>query len=427
MADGIGTRLRAVRRARGLTQKEIAEPRFSSAYVSTIEAGRRRPSSAALSHFASKLGIDPDELATGRPADLEPRLELSIAEARSLLFSGKVQEAESLLASVRSEAARHGAAALEARALESLGRIEERRGHLNDATALYDEAIELLWEEPPTLSTEAIAGKARCVQMNGDVRYAIHLLESHIDRLKRESLQDPLALMRLQSSLVWPYLEVGLNEKASVAANTALELEARVENPEQVASMHMNVARELLRRGRPQQALDSLRKAEGLYDLLDYQTEVARAHINRGIVLRERGDLDAARAELLSAVDTFERTEMRLEWARSLNELARLERLAGHEELAKRLLHKAIDALRDSAMPELGLAYRELALCDFESDPNRAEKHLLTAVDLFGRCDQDIQLAETYRWLGDLRSSRGDDDAARTTYREGLLLVTGRS
>src|SRR5438093_6695627 len=84
----IGTRIRRLRTAKGLTQKELAAPRYTHAYVSSIESGHRRPSQTALEHFASKLGVPADELATGRPADAALRLELLLAEARVSLSSG---------------------------------------------------------------------------------------------------------------------------------------------------------------------------------------------------------------------------------------------------------------------------------------------------------------------------------------------------
>ena len=49
----IGTRLRQIRVARGMTQVELASPRYTHAYVSAIEAGRRQPSTKAIEHFAS--------------------------------------------------------------------------------------------------------------------------------------------------------------------------------------------------------------------------------------------------------------------------------------------------------------------------------------------------------------------------------------
>ena len=56
----VGRRIRQLRLAKGLTQKELAAPHYTAAHVSTIEAGRRSPSRAALVHFARKLGVEPD-------------------------------------------------------------------------------------------------------------------------------------------------------------------------------------------------------------------------------------------------------------------------------------------------------------------------------------------------------------------------------
>src|SRR5688500_19568040 len=90
----VGPRLKRLRVERGLTQKELAAPRYSHAYVSTIEAGRRVPSRAALEHFGAKLGIEVEELVTGRPADLHSRLAVQLHEARVSVSAGQLDEAE---------------------------------------------------------------------------------------------------------------------------------------------------------------------------------------------------------------------------------------------------------------------------------------------------------------------------------------------
>ena len=60
-----------------------------------------------------------------------------------------------------------------------------------------------------------MAGKARCFEALGDVRYSIFLLESLLDRLEREKLRDPDALCRLHASLVFAYLDAGVYRKAA--------------------------------------------------------------------------------------------------------------------------------------------------------------------------------------------------------------------
>lgn len=55
----VGTLIREARTARGLSQGEVAGERFSAAYISLIEAGKREPSNEALSFIASRLGGRP--------------------------------------------------------------------------------------------------------------------------------------------------------------------------------------------------------------------------------------------------------------------------------------------------------------------------------------------------------------------------------
>lgn len=58
----VGRRLRELRLEAGLTQAELAGRRFSHAYVSVLEAGRREPSRAAVDYFAQRLGVAVEEL-----------------------------------------------------------------------------------------------------------------------------------------------------------------------------------------------------------------------------------------------------------------------------------------------------------------------------------------------------------------------------
>src|ERR687895_617568 len=103
----VGTRLRRLRQARGLTQRQVGEPRYTHAYVSTIEAGRRRPSREALEHFARALNVSIEELETGRPSDLLPKLEMALQEARSTASRGSLDEAEAAYAKVERDSKRY--------------------------------------------------------------------------------------------------------------------------------------------------------------------------------------------------------------------------------------------------------------------------------------------------------------------------------
>lgn len=419
----IGTRVKRLRLARGLTQKELAEPKYTYAYVSYIESGRRNPSKDAIAHLASKLGVTPDELETGRPADLIPRLDLRLQETRVAMSEGRMDDAEEALRAIAKEAKRYHVPRLEAGAEVGFGLWFERHGQPEEGLLHHERAEELLRSEPPTEWVDAVAGKARCLEAMGDVRYAIFLLESLLDRLDREKLRDPDALSRIHASLVFAYLDAGIYRKAAESARELEALAPRMGDPLRVAQMHMNVARLFLQEGRIDDAKHSLRRAEENYRHLNLKTEMAGAHHALGYVATTEGNLTAARTELELAVAMFEETENRPDLASALNELAKVERLEGRNERAVELLERTITLVGSSDTPILAEAHGELGRTIDGSDPSIAEKHFRTAIELYEQAGQLVDIALTYRALGDLFSGRGESDAACDAYRTGIMAL----
>src|SRR3972149_8109646 len=78
----VGKRLYAFREGAGLSQRELAFPGCSAAYISRIERGERIPSLQVLRELASRCGVSETFLAWGR----EERLDAAGA--------GQVPEAE---------------------------------------------------------------------------------------------------------------------------------------------------------------------------------------------------------------------------------------------------------------------------------------------------------------------------------------------
>ena len=77
IGDGLGRRLRALRRARGMTLAEVAEETsFTPGYLSQIETGAAVPTLSALADIAAAVGAD---IAAFFPADDAPRVRVSRA------------------------------------------------------------------------------------------------------------------------------------------------------------------------------------------------------------------------------------------------------------------------------------------------------------------------------------------------------------
>lgn len=419
----IGPRLRRLRTARGLTQRELGAPRYTHAYVSTIEAGRRRPSPLALEHFAARLGVGVDELATGRPPDLAVQLRMALHEARVAVSEGRSGDAEPTLRRVTRDSKRYGLVRLEAAAEEVRGLRLERAGHPEDALERYGRAEELLRGEPPTARADAVDGRARCFSALGDVRYAVFILESLREEIERSGLPDPDALARVHAGLVYSYLDAGLFAKAAESGAELERLAPRIEDPGRLAQMQMNVARLYLVDGRASDAEDSLRRAEDAYRQLGLLTETGGAHLARGYVLTREGRLSEARHQLEEALAIFQRTANEKDLTRTLNELARVERMEGRLDRARELLERSIALLGTSDAPILGWAHRELGFVLSGIEPARAEKHLRTAIEVYERTEQPVDLAIAYRALGDLLAASGDEAATMDAYRTGMLAL----
>ena len=106
----IGTRVRELRQAKGLTQQALVGDGISPGYVSLIESGKRTPSPAAVARLAERLGVSVDELvADTTPEPVAPvvsetaRLEVNFA--RLALANGNPDEALRTLSTSRAVSA----------------------------------------------------------------------------------------------------------------------------------------------------------------------------------------------------------------------------------------------------------------------------------------------------------------------------------
>src|SRR5918911_3075578 len=138
--ETIGRRIRRLRVARGLSQKEIAGRGISDSYVSRIESGQKVPSLRVLTHLASRLGVDVEYLESGRsiPAAKERGLRLADAELE-LRLNHDLDRADSVLRDLLSEDAHDG---LEPRIRSALGAVAARRGDYPEAIRQLEAVIE---------------------------------------------------------------------------------------------------------------------------------------------------------------------------------------------------------------------------------------------------------------------------------------------
>ncbi len=420
--ESIGARVHRLRLQRGLTQKDVAGERYSAAFVSTIESGRRNPSRDAIGYFAEQLGVDETELLTGRPAHVLAELRLKLATARHARSTDEISGAVKLYNQVITEANEAALPRIEAEAIHGLAWCDQRAGDPATAMTRLDEAQRLLADEPLTEHVPIIATRARLLRLKGQLREAAYALESTRERLDRDGLASPDALVQLSCGLVGVYMELGLPERAAHAAETALAFASGVSDPEQVAMMHVQVSRTFLAQGRAADAEAALDKARTTYQQLDYQFEIAVCHWSRGYLLSREERYPEAERELTKARDMMRSLESWYYAGALASELGTVLWKLGRPDEALAALDDAWRLEGTSEVLGLAEAHRLKGIISYDKgEVEVAEQALRTALELCVNAEAGPHTAHTARLLGDLLRDTGRSEEALQIYREGLI------
>ncbi|MFD4241627.1 tetratricopeptide repeat protein [Streptomyces sp. NPDC058525] len=417
----IGGRVQRLRTELGLTQRQLAEPSYTPAYISTLESGRVRPSETALRFLAGRLGTSYEELATGRPAHLATELRLALADAQQTLGTGAADEAAVRYRRLLDEARELALVPEQAEALLGLGECALESGELPDAIGHFEAAERLLADEPLPRRARPVRGRAVAHLLAGELRYACYLLESAIDELGTSGLADPEALVLLYAAVIGPYIDMGAHARAAHAAELALALAPQVSDPALVAGMHRQVARTFLAEGRVADADASLAKAQAIYGQLRLRTDLAHCHWMRGYVQAQNGELEAAERELRTAREMLAARRAALYTAQVEVELADVLRRLGRSGEAAELLSALLELGDSHGAVHAAGAHRLLGLMAEErGEPETAEEHYVQALALLERSGASGDLADLCRMLGDLLRRTGRTEAALDVYRTGL-------
>ena len=284
-AETIGQRLRRLRHERGLSQRELAGPGVSYAYISRIEAGARRPSVKALRMLGRKLGVSADYLETGSEIRDTDERELQIADAELELRLAEVtDEAEAKLQRLRSDALEAGDAVAASRANIALGLAAAHGGRNSDAIEMLESGLEL---SPVSASArpDVYATLGKAYSASGQPRRAVELFERCLEEVSHDSPDDFAAQVRFATYLSYALTDLGDLRRAEEVLEDAVGKAEEMTDAYSRVRLYWGVARLNDVGGRPAAALDYIRRAIALLDVTEDTLHLARAHLLSGQIL----------------------------------------------------------------------------------------------------------------------------------------------
>ncbi len=323
--ETVGQRLRRLRNERRLSQRELASPGVSYAYISRIEAGARRPSVKALRQLAPKLGVSVEYLETGRDLSEREQRELRLAEAElKLRLEQDSGEAEAEFAALLAEAEAAGDTESAARARMGLGELADRRGEFATAIAELEQA--------------------RAAGVLSPLSHA-----------------DLYATLRFATYLSYAQSDPGELERAGQVVREALGRAEGAADPYSRVRLYWSLARLALMEGKPRLALRQIQRAIGLLEATEDTRQLARAHLSCGEIMIDDGQPEEAQAHLEQAERLLGEQADAADLAWLYSEQARAALLLGEDERGERLARRALSLLAEGDPLKRARAYAALA------------------------------------------------------------------
>lgn len=420
--ETLGQRLRRLRKEKGLSQQAISGPGLTTAHISRIEAGLRRPSVRAIRALAKHLGVSPEYLETGR--HLGPRGDLEVRVADAELERRVGTQAETSTATLRAlvdEARTLGDPMLTARAVAALGLTLSSTAAYGEAIPLLEEATASMVITPP-LRPDVYVALAQAYAAAGRRVEAVNLLESALAFVDTHAREHIGAYMRLAVNLSYALTDAGRLDEAREVLEEAVRRHGNSCDRRAQVSTYRTLARIAAMSGDSATALEHMRRAIALLEAGEDTLALANAYGLFGQILVIDGRFEEARSPLDRCVDALEREGRLEDLGLFVADQAKCAANLGDTDEAELLANRALQLLAQSPSDHGG-AIGVLAMVRSQRGQTaEAEPLFKQAVDLLEQSNEFDEAGRVCRaWGLMLRDQDRRDDAARLLARASEL------
>jgi transcriptional regulator with XRE-family HTH domain len=384
--ETIGQRLKRLRLDRGLSQRELAAPGVSYAYISRIEAGTRQPSVKALRRLAANLGVSADYLETGSKIDPSADREIRLSDLELAVRLGEWDNVEEPLEAAIAEAVADGDTASALRARVALATLAGERREHSRAIELLEAALQ---DEPfaPAERYDIYHNLGRMYTEAGRPEAAVELFERCVSAV--EASGDASLAARYATQLSYALSDIGELARAEAVVRHALESVKETEDPYMRVRLYWSIARLAHTEGREAVALTNVRKAIALLQATDDTFHLARAHILAAYITLSRDDADSAEQHLNQAEQLLGGAPAAQDLFEIVTQRARVAVLRKQADVAVELAKRAVELAGDDAPVDRGIALSALgeglALRDDFDAANEAFEEAVSLLEMQGR------------------------------------------
>jgi tetratricopeptide (TPR) repeat protein/DNA-binding XRE family transcriptional regulator len=415
----IGTRIRSLRCARGLTQAELAGPKLSESYVSLIESGKRQPGTRTLQAIAERLEISVDEL-TAHVVPTDPQVSFALAFVELAVMNGDMDSARSAVAAIHKDSRLDCRSA--ARVLAAEAKLAESEGDLETATSLLEQVLADEQTDPAAWA-EAATSLVRCHRERGNLVEAIEVGERCTAQLVSAGLSGTPQHVAVGLTMASAYHERGdVIRAARVVEGLVVESE-RVGSREARGYAYWNAALIARGEGRKLDAVKLAEKAVALVSEGDDKRRLARLTAAQGQILLSLDEPQISRGVelLLKAYTQMEECGTTVELASIATELGQAEILAGEPIEAERWARRSLELLGDEPRLETAQSWMVLAHAQTLQGQSEAASHTARlSASMLESMGASRKAAKIWRELGDLMNRQGQHAQACMAYDRAL-------
>jgi tetratricopeptide (TPR) repeat protein len=393
-----GRRLRGLRERAGLSQRDLAFPGCTSAYISRIECGQRVPSLQVIHEFARRLRVSPEFLATGAEQDQEQEL----LDAEVALRLGHFDQAGKLFRRRLAEDPGDRAA------LTGLGVIAFRENHVMKAITLLEPVVES--EQQLLQVTGAVETLARAYALAGALDAAIALLERAVAEAERSKA--PVEILRFRVLLANALIDNVQFERAERMLAQAVAAADELHDPLAMARVFWSQSRLHTHHNNPQLGIRYARRAIEILERTENDAYVATAYHLLAYAEIEGGNPESALSKLARGRELFADSLTARDDAKfSLEESRALLALQRPKQAAQKAAH-ALENIEALDPLERGRSYMLLGdVFRASGDPNRAVELYELAIELLEESGRSYLLEAGSR-LAELLEELGHPDRA---------------